>query len=425
MSEVNSIANLFLGNMTNQFSNSNVHTTSKQKSVDTFSQKLTEAKQTTTKSSNKTTEDKNEFKTNTTQKKEQTQSKEDTKVTKKKDNQKEITTKEEAPEKVEDLSEDELKEVVNEQILVIMSEILEIPTEEIEMQLNEMNLEPVDLLTEEGFGEWASQILAGEERNALLLNEEIDMTQIRSLFENLEGLKEDLGEEVVAQVTDLLSQLETTEEVVTMPHVANLPKEERHQEMNETVVEEDLTQLTGGEMTSNSDLGLTVPIQNFTTTTTTYQYETDSGIMTQTVTAKVTPNGQTFIEQVDFKTLGQTKELNVMLSPRELGQMNIKIVEQHGVIVAEIKVEHEKAKEFILNEIETLKQNLEEQGINVTEVKVDIRQNDRESQMHQERQKSSRRIAQILANQLTDDNELEEDFENKPILSDSKVDYIV
>lgn len=425
MSEVNSIANLFLGNMTNQFSNSNVHTTSKQKSVDTFSQKLTEAKQTTTKSFNKTTEDKNEFKTNTTQKKEQTQSKEDTKVTKKKDNQKEITTKEEAPEKVEDLSEDELKEVVNEQILVIMSEILEIPTEEIEMQLNEMNLEPVDLLTEEGFGEWASQILAGEERNALLLNEEIDMTQIRSLFENLEGLKEDLGEEVVAQVTDLLSQLETTEEVVTMPHVANLPKEERHQEMNETVVEEDLTQLTGGEMTSNSDLGLTVPIQNFTTTTTTYQYETDSGIMTQTVTAKVTPNGQTFIEQVDFKTLGQTKELNVMLSPRELGQMNIKIVEQHGVIVAEIKVEHEKAKEFILNEIETLKQNLEEQGINVTEVKVDIRQNDRESQMHQERQKSSRRIAQILANQLTDDNELEEDFENKPILSDSKVDYIV
>lgn len=417
MSEVNNIANLFLGNMTNQFSDARVQTTGKQKSTDTFSQKLTEAKQTST--TNQRTEDKKDFKTDTTDKK--TSSKEKKTVTEKKDSQKEVTQKDTT--KVEAPSKEDVKEVVNDQILVLMSEILEIPIEEIEMQLNEMSLQPADLLTEEGFGEWASQILVGEERNALLLNEEIDMTQVRSLFETLEGFKEDLGEETI----ELLSLLEPTEEVVAMPHLveSTVSKENRYQDIDETILEEDLTQLTGTETLSNSDLGLTVPIQNFTTTTTTYQYETDSGIMTQTVTTKVTPNGQTFIEQVDFKALGQTKELNVSLSPRELGQMNIKIVEHHGVIVAEIKVDNEKAKEFISNEIEGLKHNLEEQGINVTEVKVDIRQNNRESQMQQERQKSSRRIAQILTHQLTEVSEIEEDFENRPILSDSEVDYIV
>lgn len=430
MSEVNSIANLFLGNMTSKMPNK---VTNKQSSTDMFSQKLTEAKQTST-AQNKTTNDKQTKTADKTQKKEQSDTTDKNTVTQKKDtkniSKKEATSKNTKAEQTDELSDKELKNVVSNQILVIMSEILEIPVEEIEMQLDEMDLKVTDLLTDEGFGLWASQMYAGEETNALL-NDKIDMMQIRQLFESLENLKEDLGEEVVVQVTQELSQqglsqLETAEEV-TMSHLIESAEKEVHQNQDKEshIVEEDFTQVTGVETRTNADLGLTVPIQNFTTTTTTYQYQTDSGTMTQTVTVRVTQEGQTFIEQIDFKALGETRELNVALSPRELGQMNIKIVENHGAIVAEIKVDHEKAKDFILNEIDALKQNLEAQGINVAEVKVDIRQNDRETQMQQQRQKSSRRIAQILATQLRDEGEDDDNLENNPILSDSQVDYIV
>ena len=105
--------------------------------------------------------------------------------------------------------------------------------------------------------------------------------------------------------------------------------------------------------------------------------------------------------------------------------MNIKIVENNGAMVAEIKVDNEKAKEFILNNIHELKDNLEEQGLNVADVKVDIKQDNRQSQMEQERQKSSKRIQEIISKHLNDATLEEVEDNETPILSDSEVDYMV
>ena len=101
--------------------------------------------------------------------------------------------------------------------------------------------------------------------------------------------------------------------------------------------------------------------------------------------------------------------------------MNIKIVEDHGTMVAEIKVDNQKAKDFILNEIGELKNSLEDQGLNVADVKVDIRQDNHEAQMQQERQKSSKRIQEILASFDEDEEEMTEPL----ISSESEVDYMV
>ena len=178
------------------------------------------------------------------------------------------------------------------------------------------------------------------------------------------------------------------------------------------------------EEQSTSDLGITVPIHHFTTTTFTQTFETEAGLVTQTTTKQVV-NGKAFIEQVDFKVLSQTKEITVSLSPKELGNMNIKIVEHNGAMVAEIKVENEKAKEFILNEINELKESLEEQGLNVTDVKVDIRQDNHQAQMEQERQKSSKRIQEIISKHLNEEELEDEEIKENQILSDSEIDYMV
>ena len=93
----------------------------------------------------------------------------------------------------------------------------------------------------------------------------------------------------------------------------------------------------------------------------------------------------------------------------------LKDLEDSGLFI------NEKAKDFILNEINELKSSLEDQGLNVADVKVDIRQDNHETQMQQERQKSSKRIQEILASF----DEEEEEMVEPLISSDSEVDYMV
>ena len=68
-----------------------------------------------------------------------------------------------------------------------------------------------------------------------------------------------------------------------------------------------------------------------------------------------------------------------------------------------------------------MRNSLEEQGLNVADVKVDIRQDNHQTQMQQERQKSSKRIQEILASFEEEEEEIIEPL----ISSDSEVDYMV
>ena len=56
--------------------------------------------------------------------------------------------------------------------------------------------------------------------------------------------------------------------------------------------------------------------------------------------------------------------------------------------------------------------------------KVDIRQENHESQMQQGRQKSSKRIQEIINKQLSEEV-LEQETDSGSVLSDSEVDYMV
>ena len=70
-----------------------------------------------------------------------------------------------------------------------------------------------------------------------------------------------------------------------------------------------------------------------------------------------------------------------------------------------------------------LKSALEESGLTVTDVRVDIKQDAHQSQMEQQKQKSSRRIQEIIAKHMQELDEEEEVTPEK--ISDSEIDYMV
>lgn len=346
---------------------------------------------------------------------------------------------------------DELEdEVVNDkgnidsQLLMMMSEVLQIPIDEIQSQLEEMGMTVQDLLSEEGFGQFVAQILTQGDTNALLSGE-IDVQKVSKLFEDLKALNEELlsiqDKPVVdKKVNPVLEETPIIEEVTSETQVEITPSQAEQTEIGIVALdksevkpqevpsrykteakEESQLSFAMHESSEANDLGINIPIHNFTTTTFTQSFASEPGVVAEATITKQLVNGKTLIEQVDFKVLSQTKEINIALSPKELGNMNVKIVEDHGVMVAEIKVDNQKAKDFILNEIGELKNSLEDQGLNVADVKVDIRQDNHEAQMQQERQKSSKRIQEILASF----DEEEEEMTQPLISSDSEVDYMV
>ncbi|MBP3887117.1 MAG: flagellar hook-length control protein FliK [Cellulosilyticum sp.] len=442
MSQVN-LASIFLGATHNNTSTNLSATNNNQKQ--SFSQNLSKAKETVSQTETYSTQKNKDKVEQSKQNKEPV-----TKDIKNSQNNKNVQDNKEVQDKstkeldetldIQDHEELDTEKVLEDQILAMISQALQIPIEEIQMQLEGLGLEVQDLLTEEGFGQFVNQLFARGDINALLAGD-IDIKQISTLFDRLTTFAEEM--KGLSQEEQVFSEMPIESHIETNDLTNGQDLMQTNPVMSEVIVEETVgieeiggnvkqpseasdepvLTFTNEQAQGDSDLGITVPIHNFTTTSFTQTFETETGVVAQTTTKQMV-NGKAFIEQVDFKVLSQTKELNISLSPKELGQMNIKIVEQNGAMVAEIKVENEKAKEFILNEISNLKDSLEEQGLNVTDVKVDIRQDNHQTQMEQEKQKSSKRIQDILAKHLNEE-ESEEEIVDEPIMTDSEIDYMV
>ena len=351
------------------------------------------------------------------------------------------------------VEEESTDEVIDNQILSLVSQVFHLSVDEIKEILGQLGLEIQDLMSQEGFSTFISEA-CGQGSVAALLMETDDVKGIATLFEDLNALGDTLQEatlqnasketlinvlqreqisetytEDISKIENEINGLQVVQaegnENINVNEEVHLPvvKENVRYNENTEASDEGLSFLQGSEE-QTEDIGINVPVHNFTTTTFMQSFEAEGAIVTQTTTTKATASGEEFIKQIDFKVIGQTKELNIQLSPKELGNLNIKIVENNGALVAEIKVDNEKAKEFILSEIHLLKQNLEEQGLNVADVKVDIRQDNHQSQMEQERQKSSKRIQEIISKHFEEEDE--EEYEDiAPIVSHSEVDYMV
>lgn len=331
------------------------------------------------------------------------------------------------------------KEIENE-ILVLLSQMTGLEEEQISRWLIESGYEASDLLNTKIFGEVINQMyLELKDQDVLLLENGIDeineiYKQIKELENRITSISENTAKSNAEnlETSTMLDNVQITnskninsEEMVQNQNVvANLQNIEGNKYLSGKAVATEevkpINSISGQVIEGGStDTQTVMPITHFRTAGRVNLWSNE--VINTTRPTMMTGDFEIdIIKQIDLKQIGMSKELNIKLNPKELGEMSIKLVEENSNIVAQISVDNEKTKDLLLSQIEILKKSLGENGINIEDVTVDIKQNSQESQMQQEKQKSSKRIEELINKHLTGEDIDDEITEQIKI---SEVDY--
>lgn len=330
---------------------------------------------------------------------------------------------------LKELDEKASQEAVYQSILSIIQTILEIPSEEITVILEKMDITPIELLDKETFKEFLTWVYPEYDEEQLLFNEG-NLKDISKLFGKLEQISEwiegDGGKFLVQKlmvedqvIHKTLTQIENTtstqsvsEESPNDPQMlapSALVKDVSQQGLSKDKIIESVLPNESEKATQSSEqlnLGITMPVQAFHTAIGANLWPKEAKTLTgHTQVGEQPALTHQIINKLDISALGRTKEITMELSPKELGNLSIKLVETNGALTAQIRVENEKTKDLLLSEMNQLKETLQKQGLSISEVKVDIRQNPHQTQMEQQKQKSSKRIQELIDKHLLEELE--------------------
>jgi flagellar hook-length control protein FliK len=81
------------------------------------------------------------------------------------------------------------------------------------------------------------------------------------------------------------------------------------------------------------------------------------------------------VEQAKLYVTEDKSEMVLQLKPESLGKVALKVITEHGVVTAKFIAESYQVKEVIESSMQTLKQNLQSQGLNVSSIDVSVGQN--------------------------------------------------
>ena len=89
-------------------------------------------------------------------------------------------------------------------------------------------------------------------------------------------------------------------------------------------------------------------------------------------------NSVNVCDQVTKSTIEQLQQnksqISMVLNPESLGKVNIDFISEKGILTAQLTAETKEAKDILSKDIDNLKQNLQEQGINVNNISVKIQE---------------------------------------------------
>jgi len=102
---------------------------------------------------------------------------------------------------------------------------------------------------------------------------------------------------------------------------------------------------------------------------------------------------------------GEVTELSIKLKPEHLGNISVKIATINGIVAAQFIAENQRVKEIIESQFNQLRESLEGQGINISQIDVSV-SSDSQGQSQQfgfEGTLSSSRIDDIIAKNMEDE----------------------
>jgi len=112
------------------------------------------------------------------------------------------------------------------------------------------------------------------------------------------------------------------------------------------------------------------------------------------------------VERLKTDFTSEVTQIKVTLKPEYLGDISLKIASQDGVITAQFTAQNQRVKEIIEANFNQLKDTLNEQGIEVSQISVNIgnEESGNSEQSNFEQRKSSTRINDIINNSIKDVN---------------------
>lgn len=120
------------------------------------------------------------------------------------------------------------------------------------------------------------------------------------------------------------------------------------------------------------------------------------------------------IRDVKFMSTNAMKELTVKVNPGNLGEITIKLIQEDGLMKANLKANSKEATAILSQNLSEIKKQLTEQNIKIADVKVEIYQGDTTffneqgfgGQLSEEQRKSSNNSSNVVSNEITTDEEL-------------------
>ena len=313
-------------------------------------------------------------------------------------------------EEVETAVEGIVKEVMQE-----IEEMLEVSEEELLDILEQLGLQPIDLLNPDNMVSILTALTGEGSTIQLVMDEEMYLT-LQDLMQMVEdktqelmsatGLSDEELEAVMDQLK-LLTNQQLSHEEMEMKQVQILPFESEEEVVAEdgdvpVIVknENDLQDVQTTEVTQDSPERTVEKTETGKSEDSLFQEQQQNMQSFQNMSDEIsqlagesklegtgTPNTESILKQLaDYVKIQKGKELTEMelqLHPASLGNVKVTLATKGGVVTAQLTTENEIVKNAIESQVSQLKQNLEEQGVRVEAIEVSVASHQMERNLEQ------------------------------------------
>lgn len=345
---------------------------------------------------------------------------------------------------------DTVKEVC-EDIKDAIKEEFDVSDEDIKVAMELLGLTALDLLSTAKVAELIEQ-LTGTDALTLITNEDM-MQSFNNIINVVDEANADIAgmlgvktEEVgIVLGQNNIAPVVNSEDTAKQDNVKESDAKNADDNINQTVDnQESLSEVLAKKITTESDgkAKNNMPESNEANNKVTYADVADNMISNITDTfADIITEGISTVKEADIVNqvidsvkLMASRELTsmeVMLNPEHLGSVHITVTARNGIVSAQIAAQNEQVKTALENQMVTLMEQFESQGLKVDAVEITVMAHSFEAGQNFGQSESERKQGESKVHRKLDlssfDDELEEDLESTapaPKAEGSSVEYL-
>ena len=345
---------------------------------------------------------------------------------------------------------DTVKEVC-EDIKDAIKEEFDVSDEDIKAAMELLGLTALDLLSTAKVAELIEQ-LTGTDALTLITNEDM-MQSFNNIINGVDAANADIADMLGVKTEEVGIVLEqnniapvvNSEDTAKQDNVKESDAKNADDNINQTVDnQESLSEVLAKKITTESDgkAKNNMSESNEANNKVTYADVADNMISNITDTfADIITEGISTVKEADIVNqvidsvkLMASRELTsmeVMLNPEHLGSVHITVTARNGIVSAQIAAQNEQVKTALENQMVTLREQFESQGLKVDAVEITVMAHSFEAGQNFGQSESERKQGESKVHRKLDlssfDDELEEDLESTapaPKAEGSSVEYL-